>query len=291
MRNATVARRDLVAASRRPLSIRLNGILPYVVLTTVSAIWLVPIGVALITALRTMGDIIQRGFIALPQQLNVANFGTAWEQGSMAQDLLNSFLITIPSVAGTVFLASMVAFALAQRRIPGSRFVLIALITGSMMPPQMLSIPIYELANQLQIYDTYVPLILVHIGFQIGFCTFVLHNYIRTIPAALTDAALTDGASTWRIYWSVILPLARPALAAMTALEFTWIFNDYFWAIVLIRNNALVPVTVGLVNLQGLYKVDWSVQAAGAVLAIIPTLVVYLALQRYFEKGLTAGVH
>jgi multiple sugar transport system permease protein len=139
------------------------------------------------------------------------------------------------------------------------------------------------------LYDQYIGIILIHIVFQTGFVTFVLSNYMRTLSKELMEAALVDGASVWMIYRKVILPLCRPALAALATLEFTFIYNDFFWALMLMKSGAKRPVTAGLNDLQGAFFTDNNQLAAAAFLVAIPTVVVYLVLSKQFVRGLTLG--
>jgi multiple sugar transport system permease protein len=143
--------------------------------------------------------------------------------------------------------------------------------------------------NGKLLYDQFQGVILINIVFQLGFCIFVLSNYMKTLSHELTEAALADGASVWRIYWSVILPLCRPALAALATLEFTFIYNDFFWPLLLMVTGDKRPITSALNNLQGQFFTDTNLLAAGALLAAIPTILVYLVLQRHFISGLTLG--
>jgi multiple sugar transport system permease protein len=130
---------------------------------------------------------------------------------------------------------------------------------------------------------------LIHTAFQLGFCTFVLRNFMKTVPSEIFDAARVDGCSEFRSYWQIMLPLSLPALAALATLEFTWIFNDYLWAIILLQSDTLKPVTAGLATLKGQFNTDWPVITAGAIIATLPTLIVFVFLQRYFIQGLTLG--
>jgi multiple sugar transport system permease protein len=122
-----------------------------------------------------------------------------------------------------------------------------------------------------------------------GFCTFLLRNYMRTVPGEILEAARIDGCSEFRIWWQIMVPLTLPAIAALATLEFTWIFNDYLWSIVLLRTDSLKPVTAGLATLQGQWIMDWTVIVSGALIATLPTVIVFIFLQRYFIKGLTLG--
>jgi multiple sugar transport system permease protein len=158
-----------------------------------------------------------------------------------------------------------------------------------MLPFQILLLPVFLLSNELKIYNTYWSVIMIHIAFQLGFCTFVLRNFMKTLPGDIMDAARIDGASEWGIYWRIVMPLTVPAIAAISTLEFTWIFNDYLWSIILLQDDSLKPVTAGLSTLQGQFITNWPLIVAGALIATIPTLIIFLFLQRYFIGGLTLG--
>jgi multiple sugar transport system permease protein len=203
--------------------------------------------------------------------------------------MLNSFIITIPALIGTIFLSSLSAYALARYRFRGNRPLYFMYVAGTMLPFQILLLPVFLLTNKLGMYNTYWGVIMIHIAFQLGFCTFVLRNFMRTLPGEVMEAARIDGASEWGIYWRIVMPLTVPAIAAIATLEFTWIFNDYLWAIILIQTDSLKPVTAGLSSLKGQYVTNWPLIVAGAMLATVPTLIVFFGLQRYFIGGLTLG--
>jgi multiple sugar transport system permease protein len=261
----------------------------YSLLLVVTILWLVPFLAALITSVRTNDDIMMNGFISLPREINLGNFKTAWERGGLSHYLPNSFIITIPSLIGTLFLSSLSAYSLARFRFRGNRPILFLYIGGTMLPFQVLMLPVFRLTDALGLYDTYWGIIAFHTAFQLGFCTFLLRNYMRTVPGEILEAARIDGCGEFRIWWQIMMPLTVPALAALATLEFTWIFNDYLWAIVLLRSDSLKPVTAGLATLQGQYVMDWTVIISGALLATVPTVVVFVFLQRYFIGGLTLG--
>ena len=193
----------------------------------------------------------------------------------------------------------MVAYAVSRFSWRFNVLLLMLFTAGNLLPPQVIIVPLYRLylflplprliSDNGLIYDQYVGIILIHIAFQTGFCVFVLSNYMRTLSRELTEAALADGAPVWRIYWNVILPLCRPALAALATLEFTFIYNDFFWALLLMKSGDKRPITSALNNLQGQFFTDTNLLAAGAMLVAIPTIIVYLVLQRHFISGLTLG--
>jgi multiple sugar transport system permease protein len=286
-----------VPANRRP--IRPRRVALYLFLTFMTVTWLFPLLWAAYTALRPYGETLEHGYISLPTILNLDNFVNAWERANFPQFYLNSLIVAVPSVLLTLLLASMVAFAVSRFTWRFNLACLMLFTAGNLLPPQVIIVPLYRLYLLLPLpqplsdngvlYDQYLGIILIHIAFQTGFCVFVLSNYMKTLSRELTEAALADGAGVWRIYWNVILPLCRPALAALATLEFTFIYNDFFWALLLMKSGDKRPITSALNNLQGQFFTDTNVLAAGALLAAIPTILVYIALQRHFISGLTLG--
>ncbi len=279
MTTATSARR--VSAGPRTLL--------YIIVYALTVMWLVPVITALITSLRTNSDILARGFWSLPSVFTLNNFAAAWSRGGLAHYLPNSFIITIPSLIFTLFLSSLAGYALSRFRFRFDRLILFTFVAGMMLPFQILLLPVFRLMNAIGLYNTYWALIIFHTAFQLGFCTFVLRNYMRTIPGEILEAARMDGCNEFRVYRQIMLPLTLPAMAALATLEFTWIFNDFLWALILIQDDKLKPVTTGLAALRGQYVMDWTVIVAGSLIATVPTVLVFLFLQRYFIAGLTLG--
>lgn len=268
---------------------RFNEAAKYIFLTLFTLTWLLPIFATLLTSVRTMDDITLNGFWSIPSEFRFSNFEQAWVTARVRQYLLNSFIITIPSLIGMLFLSSLSAYALARFKFKGNLAIYIMYVAGTMLPFQILLLPVFRLTNRLGLYDTYGALILIHIAFQLGFCTFVMRNFMRTVPGEILDAARVDGCGEFRIYWQIMLPLSLPSLAALATLEFTWVFNDFLWALILLQSDSLRPVTAGLATLQGQYVTDWPLITAGALLATLPTVLVFIFLQRYFIQGLTLG--
>ncbi|CAM5638870.1 Carbohydrate ABC transporter permease OS=Streptomyces alboniger OX=132473 GN=CP975_31465 PE=3 SV=1 [Streptomyces alboniger] len=200
----------------------------------------------------------------------------------------------------TLFLSSCVAFYVSRFDFRVNLFLLLVFTAGNLLPQQVIITPLYRLyllidlpgiTTSGKLYDSALGLVLIHVAFQSGFCAFVLSNYMRSLPHELTEAALVDGASVWRLYWQIVLPLCKPAMAALATLLSIWIYNDFFWAIVLISTGENMPITSALNNLSGQYFTDPNLVAAGALLTAIPTLIVYFALQRQFVSGLTLGAN
>ena len=261
----------------------------YIFLFLVTVTWMVPIIVALLTSLRTNAELMSQGFLALPKTINISSYFEAWARGGLHNYLPNSFIITLPSLVLTLLLSSLSAYALARFRFKGNLALYFLFVGGTMIPFQILLLPVFQLSDWMGIYNTYWALIAIHTAFQLGFCTFVLRNYMMTVPVQIMESARIDGCSEIGIWWRMMIPLTLPAFAAVATLEFTWIFNDYIWPLVLIRSADKMPVTSGLAILQGQYVQDWTVIISGALMATIPTLIVFIFLQRFFIAGLTLG--
>jgi multiple sugar transport system permease protein len=248
-----------------------------------------PMVFVLMISVRGFDDIVTNGLSALPRSFTLDNFATAADEGSMSRALLNSVLITVPGVVLTLALASMAAYALSRFAIPGRRTILLVMLAGNLLPPQILLVPVSKITESFGVADSLVGLVAIHVGFGLGFYTFVLHGFMRSIPTEITEAATVDGAGPAQTYLRIILPLCRPPLAALAALATTWIFNDLIWALTVLRTEAKFPVTAALLNLQGGYVSQWNVVAAGSVLAAVPTALVFFAFQRHFVSGLLVG--
>ena len=267
-------------------------------LAFMAILWLIPLVYAVLASLRDYQYTAEHGYLSFGG-FTLNNYVTAWQVGEFAQKFLNSAIITIPAVALTLFLASMVAFVLARFNWTFNIVMLGAFTAGNLLPPQALLIPVYKMFQAFEVpfwfsasgtlLNSYWGLIAVNVGFQIGFCTFVLSNYMKALPKEIYESAMVDGASIWQQYWKLTLPLCRPSLAALATLEITWIYNEFFWATVLLQNGDLFPITSSLTNLSGAFFTDNNLVAAGAVMIALPTIIIYFALQKHFVAGLTVG--
>jgi multiple sugar transport system permease protein len=195
----------------------------------------------------------------------------------------------VPSVAVSIFLASMAGHALANYRFRGNLLLLAIFVAGNFVPVQILMIPVRQLTLTLGLYNTVLGLVLFHTAFQTGFCTLFLRNFIRALPYELIEAARVEGASEWAVYTRIVLPLVRPALAALGILVFTFVWNDYFWALCLTQGDDAAPITVGVAALKGQWTTSWNLVSAGSVLAALPSVAMFFAMQKHFVTGLTFG--
>ncbi|MEY2245498.1 carbohydrate ABC transporter permease [Streptomyces sp. BF23-18] len=287
-------------ARKRRAPVRPARVLLHVFLAGTALAWLAPLLWAVFSALRPYGETSDKGYVSWPDTLNLDNFTNAFEQSDMTHYFVNTLLIAVPAVLLTLFLSSMVAFYVSRFDFRLNLALLLVFTAGNLLPQQVIITPLYRMylltdlpgiTESGKLYDSALGLVLIHVAFQSGFCAFVLSNYMRSLPDELTEAALVDGASVWRLYWQITLPLCKPAMAALGTLLSIWIYNDFFWALVLISTGENMPITSALNNLSGQFFTDPNLVAAGALLTAIPTLVVYFALQRQFVSGLTLGAN
>jgi multiple sugar transport system permease protein len=280
-------------------SVRWPRVVLHAFLITTALIWLAPVAWAVFTSFRPYADTAKYGYVSIPHTLSLANYRNAWSQGGIPQHFWNSMIITVPAIILILLFAASVAFVVARFGFWFNVPLLVFFMAANLLPQQVIITPLYELYLRINLptwlsdsglaYDSYVGLIAIHVAFQTGFCTFVLSNYMKTIPKELDEAARVDGAGVLRQFFGIILPLCKPALAALATLEFTWIYNDFLWAVVLMSSGDKRPITSSLTNLQGVFFTDNNLIAAASVLVALPTLLVYAAMQRQFIGGLTLG--
>ena len=228
-------------------------------LISISLLWLFPVLWAVYTSFRPYGETARDGYVSIATSLTLDNYFHAWDQGNIPTFFLNTMIILIPSVIIVLLLASAIAFAVSRFSFKFNLFLLMLFTAGNLLPQQVIITPLYKMYLALPLpaplsvngtwYDQYFGIAMIHIAFQLGFCTFVLSNFMKTLPKELTEAALVDGASVFRTFWQIILPLSKPPLAALATLEFTFIYNDFFWALVLMSTGSKRPITSALNNL------------------------------------------
>jgi len=264
-------------------------------------LWASPILWAIFTAMRPYSDTSEHGYVSWPSHLNFENFANAYTQSNMIHYFFNSIIITIPAIFFILLFSSAVAFVVSRYTYWFTVPLLIFFMAANLLPQQVVLQPLYRLylwlplptwlADSGYLYDSYVGLIAINVAFQTGFCTFVLANYMKTLPRSLSEAARVDGAGVLRQYFRITLPLCLPALAALATLEFTFIYNDFLWALILSPDQDKQPITAALNNLQGEFFTDNNLLSAGALLTAVPTLLVFVLLQKQFVRGLTLGAN
>jgi multiple sugar transport system permease protein len=275
-----------------------RGTFATIVMLVLALIWLFPMLWALVNSFRDYNYTQINGYLSFGGW-TLDNYREAWDRGNFGPYLLNSLYVTAPAVLLTLFLASMVGFILARFSFRFNLAMLAFFLAANLLPPQALLIPVFRMFRDIplpywmsdseSLLSSYWALILVNTAFQLGFCIFVLSNYMKTIPHEIYESAQLDGAGVWRQYWQLTMPLVRPALAALATLQVTWIYNEFFWATVLIQDFSKLPMTSALNNLRGQFFTDTNLVAAGAIITALPVLIVFFALQKQFVSGLTLG--
>jgi multiple sugar transport system permease protein len=275
-----------------------RGIVVTVIVALLALLWLFPLLWALINSFREYDYTQANGYLSFGGW-TTSNYEEAWTRGNFGLHLKNSLMVTIPAVLLTLWLSSMVGFVLARFSYRFNLIMLGVFLAANLLPPQALLIPVFRMFREIPLplfmsdsgsmLNSFWALILVNTAFQMGFCTFVLSNYMKTLPHEIYESAELDGASVWRQYWQLTMPLVRPALAALATLQFTWVYNEFFWATVLIQQGDKLPITSALNNLRGQFFTDTNLVAAGSIIVAVPVLIVFFLLQKQFVAGLTLG--
>ena len=259
-------------------------------LPVVLIIWLLPLIAVALTSVRSGGDLISGNYWGWPTSFDLfENYTSVFKNTPLAQYMWNSFRVTIPTVLGAVALSCMTGFALAVYNFKGNLLIFFLFIAGNFVPFQILMVPVRDLSVQMGVYNSVWALILFHIAFQAGFCTLFMRNFIKALPRELIEAARVEGVNEFQIFWYIVIPLMKPAIAALSVLIFTFIWNDYFWATVLTQGVDSQPVTAGLYSLNGQWISQWHLVSAGSIVAALPPVVMFFTMQKHFIAGLTLG--
>jgi multiple sugar transport system permease protein len=253
-------------------------------------LWLLPLIAVAIFSIKPDTDFTQGNYWGWPTSFEgFTNYGKVFFESDMPRYMLNSILITVPTVLGCIILSSMTGFALGVYKFKANIWVFFMFVAGNFVPFQILMVPVRDLTLEMGLYNTIPGLVLFHIAFQTGFCTLFMRNFIRALPYELIEAARVEGIAEWRIFWYVVMPLMKPALAAMAVLIFTFIWNDYFWAVVLTQGVESQPVTAGITSFNAQFRAAYHLMSAGSIVAALPPVIMFFLMQRHFIAGLTLG--
>jgi multiple sugar transport system permease protein len=262
----------------------------YVLLYGCMLLWIGPVLAVMITAVRSPTDLAAGNYWGVPTSFALfTNLRQVFEGSPMMGFFINSVVITVCTTLGVLVLGTMAGASLAKYRFIGRTLIYAIFIGGNFVPNQILMIPVRNLVVQTGLYNTVWALVLFHTAFQTGFATLFLRNFIIGLPHELFEAARIEGASELQIVRQIVVPLVRPALAGLAVLVFTFVWNDYFWALVLVQSDAAKPITLGLAGLKGEFLTAWNVISAGALLAALPPVGMFFLMQKHFVAGLTAG--
>ncbi len=253
-------------------------------------LWLLPLLAVAVFSIKPAVDFTTGNYWGMPSSFEgFANYGQVFFNSDMPRYMVNSFLITVPTVIGAVALSAMAGFALGVYRFRSNLLIFFMFVAGNFVPFQILMIPVRDLTLSMDLYNTKTGLVLFHIAFQTGFCTLFMRNFIRQLPFPLIESARVEGVAEWRIFWFIVLPLMKPALAALAVLIFTFIWNDYFWAVVLTQGPETQPVTAGITSFNSQFRAAYHLMSAGSIVAALPPVLMFFLMQKHFIAGLTLG--
>ncbi|MCZ2145756.1 MAG: carbohydrate ABC transporter permease [Anaerolineales bacterium] len=268
---------------------RINQLVPrYLLLIAFSLFVLLPIFGLFLSAFKTDTQIIQGPF-SLPQSWNLENFRQAWFTGRFNIFFKNSVAVSLAVVIASVFLSVLMGYAFGLLPMPGKKWLFPLILLGYMVPFEAVIIPLYHFLDLLGLRDSYWALILPQIGLSVSFGTLWMTSFFENAPRDLVDAAAMDGCNRWQTLWQVLWPLAKPSITTLIVLIFMWTWNEFLLALVLIQDETLRTLPVGLAFFQGKYTANIPLLAAGALIVALPTVVVYVLFQRFFIRGMLGG--
>lgn len=265
----------------------------YVVMIGLAVAYLFPVYLLIITSLKSFDQVSLSRMWELPNGLSLDSFSRAWNGGEgvigMRNSFVNSVLMVVPGTVISCMVGSLNGYVLSKWKFPGSNVLFTLILFGMFIPYQSILVPLVQLLNGLRLYGTIPGLILTHVVYGIPITTLIFRNYYASVPTELIEAARMDGAGFFGIYRSVVLPLSAPGFVVVAIWQFTSLWNEFLFGLIITNNPEIRPVTVALQNLSGSQFTQWNVQMAGAVMVALPTLIVYLLLGRYFLRGMMAG--
>lgn len=261
----------------------------FTILCVLAVLFLLPTVGVLLSSIKTTREISMGELWSLPASLYLGNFAEVLGNAAVHRYFLNTLLVTLPATAVSITLGALAAYVFAKLPFRGSNALFLVIVAGMFFPPQVILVPLFRLFNGLGLIDTLWPVIIVHSALGLPICVLMMRNFFATVPNALREAAIMEGASEWQVLTRVVLPLSLPALAVLATLQFTWIWNDFLWPLIFTQSDDKRTIMIGIANLKGQYSVAWGVQGALSLVASLPTLLVFLFFQRFFIKGMTMG--
>jgi len=269
-------------------------VLIYAILILSAMFYLMPVYVLVATGMKSFAEVSLSRMWDPPSGLHFHSFIRAWVGNpgifrGLSENFMNSVYLTVPATLISAMLGSINGYVLSKWKFRGSDVLFPLLLFGMFIPYQSILIPLVQTLQKMHLYGSIPGLIFVHVVYGIPITTLIFRNYYAGIPTELVESAKIDGATIFSVYRHILFPLSLPGFVVVMIWQFTQIWNDFLFAVTLIGNPEVQPITVALNNLAGSFIVEWNVQMAGALMAALPTLLVYIFLGRYFMRGLLAG--
>lgn len=262
---------------------------PTVALAALAAVWAYPVVWTLANALKPTADLYRGGILDLPFPPAIGNLAEAWNRASLGSALLNSAYVTTMSVVGALVLAIPAAFTLTRLRPPGRAGLFLVILAPLIIPTEVLIVPLFAIYRTVGLINSLPGLALVNIVFSVSFATVILAGFFRRIPQDVIDAARLDGAGRLELLTSIAIPLSRPGILAVAALLGIFAWNDFAGSLVLLQRPSVFTAPLALTTFSSFYATDEGLRFAGLAITFIPPLIAFIALQRSFVQGLTAG--
>ena len=269
----------------------------HVLLIFLAVLWLTPSFGILITSFRSPADIATSGWWTVFDELgrlNLNNYDEVLRNSQLAppgiaQNFVNTLIITVPSTFLPIFFAALAAYGFAWMHFPFRNTLYLTIIALLIIPLQTTWVPVLRIYNIFGLAGTWPGIWLAHTAYGTPFAIFLLYNFFADLPGEVFDSARVDGASELMIFFRIVLPLSTPALASLAIFQFVWVWNDLLNALIFLQNSKMMPLTAGIRELLGQYGSQWNLLAAGAFISMIVPLMIFFSLQRYFVHGVTAG--
>jgi glucose/mannose transport system permease protein len=259
----------------------------YGLLILFAIFFLMPVYMVVVTSVKSFQDVNLSTMWNFPTRFTLEGFEEAFEK--LLPSLTNSVVMVVPGTVISAVIGSLNGYVLSKWRFPGASVIFPLMLFGMFIPYQSILIPMVQFLGSIGLYGNVLGLIVVHVIYGIPITTLIFRNYYAEIPTELLEAGKIDGAGFWKLYWHIILPISAPGFVVVVIWQFTQIWNEFLFAVTIVTAADKVPITVALQNLSSSQIVEWNVQMAGAFLAALPTLLVYILLGRYFIRGLLAG--
>jgi alpha-glucoside transport system permease protein len=266
-----------------------------IVLALICIAWVVPTFGLAITSFRDQTDATRSGWWTIftsPAnftRLTFENYGDVFDRANMGEAFVNSLAITVPATIIPILIAAFAAYAFTFMQFPGRDLLLILIVGLLVVPTQVALVPLLKIYGSLGMNGTFPAIWLAHVGFGMPLAVYIIRNYMATLPKEVIESAKIDGASHFQTFWRLILPMSTPVLASFAIFQFLWVWNDLLNALVFVGPGNNQPLTIALVQLLGQQGQGWQLLTAGAIVTMIVPIIVFLSLQRYFVRGMTAG--
>ena len=266
--------------------------LRYALAFGIAFLWIVPfLGLAM-ASVRPLGEIVNGWWQFQDPTFTLQNYrdALAYSTAPMAQALINTAIVTVPAVLVVTLLGAMAAYPFSRFEFPLKKTIFFLIIMVMAAPPELVAMGNYNILRASGLFDTYLGLILIHVGWGMGWVVLFLRNYMLGIPEELEEAARIDGASRYQIFRTIILPLAGPALVSVAVIQFTWVWNAFFFPMVFMRSTDLYLAPQVLPLMKGRLQIHWGLVAAGSVMTMAVPVLLFVFLQRYYTRGLVGAV-